>query len=127
MVQREDKFQKMEVAITRFMVKFDVLRQTGLRNPLVTNDRLMRHEGYDNKIREVAKEQENSSSMKGIPIGKVLYQTFDNLFYLQHEVKYLFISKPTFSKYTEVDEIFRRMVKIKLPDAESWENLNDLL
>jgi len=87
----------------------------------------MRHEGYDNKIREVAKEQENSSSMKGIPIGKVLYQTFDNLFYLQHEVKYLFISKPTFSKYTEVDEIFRRMVKIKLPDAESWENLNDLL
>lgn len=65
--------------------------------------------------------------MKGIPIGKVLYQTFENIFYLQHEVEHLFINKPTFAKYTEADEIYRRMVKIKLPDEEAWEKLNDLL
>jgi len=75
-VQLEEKCQTMELAIARFMVKFDVLRQKGLPNPLVINDRLMRHEEYDKKIRDMAKEQANNSTMKGIPIGKVLYDTF---------------------------------------------------
>lgn len=30
-------------------------------------------------------------------------------------------------KYTETDEVYGRMVNIKLPDAETWEKLNDLL
>ena len=42
MIQLEDKFQNMEISITRFMIKFDVLRQKGLPNPLVINDRLMK-------------------------------------------------------------------------------------
>ena len=96
-------------------------------SPLVINDRLMKYEYYDKKIREVTKEQSNNSSMKGIPTGKVLYQSFENLFYLQHEVNHLFIKKHTFSKYTEADEIYRRMEKIKLPDEEAWEKLYDLL
>ena len=96
------------------MVKFYVLRKKGLPNPLVINDRLMPQEDYDKRIREVAKEQANSSSMKGMPIGKVLYQAFDNLFYLQHEVKHLFVNKPTFVKYTRTDEVYRVMINIKL-------------
>ena len=87
----------------------------------------MPHEDYNRKIREVARVQANNSSMKGMPTGKVLYQTFENLFYLQHEVKHLFVNKATFSKYTEVDEIYRKMVNIKLSDANTWEKLNDLL
>ena len=55
MVQLEEKCQTMELTIDRFMVKFDVLRQEGFPNPLGINDRLMRHEDYDKKIREVAK------------------------------------------------------------------------
>ena len=77
----------------------------------------MPHEDYDKRIREVEKEQANSSSMKGMPTGKVLYQTFENLFYLQHEVKHIFVNKPTFEKYTEVDEVYIRMVNIKVPDT----------
>ena len=50
MTQLEDKCQTIELAIIRFMVKFDVLRQKGLPNPLVINDRLMKHEDYDKKI-----------------------------------------------------------------------------
>ena len=127
MIQLEEKCQIMELAIARFMVKFDVLRQKCPPNTLVISERLMKQEDYDKKIREVAKEQSNNSSMKGIPTGKVLYQTFENLFYLQHEVKYLFINKPTLANYKETNEIFIRMVKIKLPDAKTWENFNDLL
>lgn len=82
MTQLEEKCQTMELAIARFMVKFDALRQKGVPNPLMINDRLMAHEDYDKKIREVAKEEANNSSMKGIPTGKVVYQSFENLFYL---------------------------------------------
>jgi len=57
--------------------------------------------------------------MEGMPTRKVLYQTFENLFYLQHEVKHLFVNKCTFSKYIEVDEIYRRMVNIKLPNENT--------
>ena len=64
---------------------------------------------------------------QGIPTKKVLYKNFENLFYLQHEVKHIFFNKPTFSKYTEADEIFRRMMKIKFPETEFWEKMNDLL
>ena len=51
MTQLEEKCQNMEIAITRFMIKFDLLSQKGLPNPLVINDRLMKHEDYDKKIR----------------------------------------------------------------------------
>ena len=70
MTQLEDKCQTMELAVNRFMNKFDFLRQKGLPNPLVINDRLIMYEDYDRKIREVAKENSNNSSLKGIPTGK---------------------------------------------------------
>lgn len=82
MLNLEDKCQTMLLAIDRFMVKFEILRKKGLPNPLVINDKLMTQEDYNRKIREVARNQVNTSSMKGIPTSKVLYQTFENLFYL---------------------------------------------
>ena len=65
----------MELAVNKFLKKFDVLRQKGLPNPLVINDKLMRHEDYDKKMREVAKETSNNSSLKGVPTDKVLFQS----------------------------------------------------
>ena len=65
--------------------------------------------------------------MKGMATGKLLYLSFENMFYLQHEVNHLFINKPTFATYIEADEIYGRMVKIKLPDEEAWEKLYDFL
>ena len=80
MLNLEDKCQTMPLAIDRFMVKFEVLRQKGLPNPLVINDKLMTQEDYNRKFREVARDQVNTSSMKGMPTRKVLYQAFENLF-----------------------------------------------
>jgi len=98
MLNLEDKYQTMQLAVDRFMTKFELLREKGLPSPLVINDKLMTQEDYNKKIIEVAREQENTSSMSGIPTGTVLYQTFENLFYLQHEVKHLFINNPTLNR-----------------------------
>ena len=56
MKQLEEKCQNMDVAITRFMVKFDILSQKGLPNLLVINDKLMKQEYYNKNIREFSKE-----------------------------------------------------------------------
>jgi len=82
----------MDLATGRFMGNFDILRQKGLPNPLVINDRLTPQEDYNRKIREVERDQANNSFTKGMPTGKVLSQTFENLFYLQCEVKHLFVN-----------------------------------
>ena len=72
MIQLEEKCQNMDISITRFMMKFDVLCQKGLPNPLVIHDKLMKQDDYGKNMREVAKEKANNSTMQGIPIGKVL-------------------------------------------------------
>ena len=117
----------MQLAVDGFMTKFELLREKGLPIPLVINDKLMTREGCNKKIIEVAKEQENNSSMSGISTGRVLYRTFENLFYLQHEVKHLFISKPTFAKCTKADEIYKKILNMQLLDEETWQKRCDLL
>jgi len=62
-----------------------------------------------------------------LPTGKVLYDTLENLFFLKHEVKHLFVTKLNFSKYTEAEKIYRRMLKVKLPENEWWVTMTDLL
>lgn len=71
----------MQVAIDRFMAKFHILREKGLSSPLVINDKLMKQLDYDNRLNQLAKEQASTSAIKALPIGKVLYNTFENLFF----------------------------------------------
>ena len=57
MKQLEEKCENMNIAIAKFMVKFEILRQRGLPNILVLNDKLMPQEDCNKKIRDHAKEQ----------------------------------------------------------------------
>lgn len=75
----------------------------------------------------MAKEQASTLGIKALPTGKVLYDTFENLFFLEHQVKHLFVTKPNFAKYIEADEIYRIMLKLKLPEDEWWKKMIDLL
>ena len=94
---------------------------------MVINDNLMPQNDYDKKIREYAKEQVNKLTGQGIPSGKVLLKSFEDLFYLQYEIKHLFVIKPTFARYTEADENFRKLKNIKILKNEDWQALTDLL
>jgi len=94
---------------------------------MVINDKLMTQLDYGDRLRKLAKEQASSSTIKALPTGEVLYDTLENLFFIEHEVKHLFLTKPNFEKYTEADEIYRRMVNVKLLDVEWWEKVTDLL
>ena len=58
----------------------------------------------------------NKTEGQGIPTGNVLSKSFKDLFYLQHEIKHLFVIKPTFARSTQADENFRNLKKIKIPN-----------
>jgi len=94
---------------------------------MVINDTLMTQEDYIEKLNKLATSQASTSGVKSLPTRKVLYDGLENLFYIEHEVKHLFKSKPNFSKYTEADEIYRKMIKMKLPNSEWRTSLIDLL
>lgn len=46
---------------------------------------------------------------------------------IEHEIKHLFIVKPTFQEYTEVDDTYRNLVKFPTPDEDRWDKLCELL
>jgi len=94
MQKLEEKSKQMQVAVDRFMAKFDKLKEKGLPNPLVIHDKLMEQGDYNDKLKDVARQKVATSQVSGMPIGKALYSDFENLFYLQHEVKHLFVNKP---------------------------------
>lgn len=82
---------------------------------------------YVETLNKLASIQASTSGVKALPMGKVLYDNMENLFFLEHEIKHLFINKTNFSKHTEADEIYRKMLKMKLPEGEWWMKLTDLL
>ena len=127
MLNLEEKCHSVQVATDRFMAKFQILREKGLPSPMVINDKLIPQLDYGDRQRKLAKEQASSSAIKALPTGKVLYDTLENLFFLEHEVKHLFLTKTNFAKYTEADGIYKRMMNVQLPDAEWWEKMTDLL
>jgi hypothetical protein len=46
---------------------------------------------------------------------------------IQHDIRYIFLIKPTFAKYTDMDEVYRRLLKVAVPSHLRWEELCDLL
>ena len=42
-------------------------------------------------------------------------------------IKHIFIIKPTFSKYKDMDAVYRRLLKVIVPGNLKWEEMCDLL
>lgn len=60
-------------------------------------------------MKEVAKSCIKFDGIKGIMTIKAFLETMSNNFHVKNEVKHIFTIKPTFSKYREVNEIYRRV------------------
>ena len=84
-------------------------------------------ESYDEKLNKYADNQTSSLVAKGLPTGKILHDSLENLFYLEHEVKHLFPIQPTFFRYTETDETLRKLQRTRIPEAQWWEEMLDFL
>lgn len=71
----EEKCHNMQVAIDKFMEKFQILRDKGLPSPMVIHDKRMTQLDYTDRLSKLAKDQANTSGIKALPTGKVLCDT----------------------------------------------------
>jgi hypothetical protein len=127
MLQLEEKCQVMDIGVQRFFNKFEVLNKKGLPGLLVLNDKLITLPDYNQKLKTVAKDNSKFAGIQGSITGKAFLETLQFDLNIQHEIKHIFITKPTFSKYTEVDEIYRKLLKISIPSKKRWDKLCELL
>lgn len=115
----ERKCHDMQAEVNAFMDKFSILQSKGIPNPLMINDKLMRHKDYVDKLNQYAGNQASSSTcalgIKELPTGRVLYDSLENLFYVEHELNCLFPIQPTFFMYKEIDETLRKLQKTRIP------------
>jgi len=127
MLQLEEKAQTMDIGVQRFFNKVNSLHKKGLPSLLVINDKLITLSDYKQKILTIAKDGSKIASIQGSINGKAFLETLQLDLSIEHEIKYIFITKPTFAKYTEMDETYRRLLKVSIPSQKRWEDLCALL
>lgn len=123
----EERCEVLELQVIRFTNIIEALIQKGLPSIYVINEKLITQGDYILKMKEVAKSSIKFSKIKGSMKKKVFLEAMSNNFHVQNEVKHIFIVKPTFYKYIEIDEIYHTVTKLIVPDEKSREELVDLL
>jgi hypothetical protein len=91
----------------------------------VINDKLMTLPDYKKKLTEASSSK--FAGVQGSITGKAFIEALQLDIDIQHEIKHIFVIKPTFSKYTDMDEVYRRLLKVTVPGHIRWEELCDLL
>lgn len=127
MLQLEEKVQTMDTGVQFFFGKIKALQKKGLFVLRVLNDKLMTLPDYKQRLDTVAKDSSKFSGIQSSITSKAFLETLQPDINIQHEIRYIFIVKPTFSKYTEMDEIYRRLLKVIIPSHLQWEELCDLI
>lgn len=56
--------------------------------------------------------------IKGHLRGEEILESLDFDLIIKHKIKHIFVNKPTFEKYTEVDEVYRKLVNLSIPSED---------
>ena len=103
------------------------MNQKGLPTLQGMGDELVQLEDYQTKLRDIIKDRSKFAKITGTITGKAFIGGLNFDFLIRHEVPHLFLAKPTFKRYTEVDEFYRKLSRFSLPDEKKWEKLCELL
>jgi hypothetical protein len=113
----------MDIGVQRFFSKIEALQKKGLLGLRVINDKLMTLSDYKNKLATMTKDSSKFLGIHGSITGRAFLEAFQSDISIQHEIEYLFIIKPTFAKYIEMYEVYRRLSKSTFPltfDGKSY-------
>jgi hypothetical protein len=127
MLQLEEKIQVMDQGVQRFFLKIDTLQRKGLPGMKVINDKLMVLPDYKKKLIKVSKDCAKFVGIQLNITGRAFMEALHLDFEIQHEIKHIFVVKPTFAKYMDMDKVYRRLLKVTVPTHIRWEELCDLL
>jgi hypothetical protein len=127
MLQLKEKVQVMDQGVQKFFNKIDALQKKGLPGLKVINDKLMTLFDYKKRLTEVSKDSSKFAGIQGSITGKAFMDALQLDISIQHEIKYIFLIKPTFAKYIDMDEVYQRLLKVTVPSHLRWEEICDLL
>ena len=82
---------------------------------------------YKKRLAEVSKDSSKFAGIQGSITDKAFMDALQLDISIQHEIRYIFLTKPTFAKYTDMDEVYGRLLKVTVPSHLRWEELCDLL
>ena len=112
----ERKCQEMQTEVDAFRQKLAVLQSKGLPSLFTSNGRLLKQEQYAHRLNTYVTNHITASSSSSEetlpPSGQSLYNKLEDLFYIEHELKHLFLVWPTYYAYTEADETLLKLRKI---------------
>jgi hypothetical protein len=105
LLQLEEKVQIMDQGVQKFFSKIETLQKKGLPGLKVINDKLMTLPDYKKRLSEVSKDSSKFVGIQGSITGKAFLDTLQLDISIQHEIQYIFLTKPTFAKYTDKENI----------------------
>lgn len=113
----------MDISVKIFHSKFNVLNQKGLPGLVGLNDKLIKLEDYYKELYVIAVDRTKFTGVKGHIKWKAFMKALE--FALTNMIKFehLFLTKPNFERYTEVDETFYKMVNVQIQSEERWDQL----
>lgn len=118
----------MQVGINAFTEKFTVLQKKCLPSLLTNDHKLMTHKNSAHKVNTYVTDQITASSStseeRTLPSGQSLYDSLENMFYIEHEIRHLFVVQPDFFIYTDTDETLSKLKRHQLQETnggkECW-------
>jgi len=127
MTQLETKCQTLRIVVQRFHFKFSLLDQRGLPGLVAPNDILISSEEYWKKISIVSTDKDKFAGIKGHLTLKAFLEALKLNLIIKHEIKHIFVNKPNFEKYTEVDEVYRKLINLSIPSEDRWDHLCEII
>ena len=117
----------MNTCIQKLFSKLEPLYKKGLPNLLVINDKLSTWSDYSMQIMTKARDSSNFISRRLNMTGKEFLESLSYDLNIQYAIPNLFITRPTFSKYTKVNEVYRKLMKMNIASEQRWDKLFYLL
>jgi len=90
-------------------------------------DKLVPIANYQQKLYSKARDKSKFSAIKDSITRKAFMEDLEFDLLIRAEIKHLFMVKPTFHKYTEVDETYKKLVKMPIPYEDRWDHLCQIL
>lgn len=123
----ENMCQNSKVEIKKFHRKFNSLHQKGLPSLQDRSGKLIPLEEYQQRLHGIVVDKTKFAKIRGVITGKASIEGLSYDLLTQHEIRYLFLVRTTFEKYTEVDESYKKLLKFSILDEKIWEKLCELI
>lgn len=116
MVQLENNCLNLEASIPRFQKEMRLLNKKGLAGLIGVANQLSSLTEYQDKLSTISHDKSKFANVKGQIIGERFIDLLVDDLSIFYEIRHLFMVKPIYQNYTELDEAYRKLRDYSMPD-----------